>query len=219
MLVHDLRSPLSVIEGCAGLLQDRNPGLHRDDLKLLGMITRSVQRITQILEDFQTLTSIKDGSIELSPQPTSLGLLAEFHAEEYKAAAAEKNMDISSQCPLDLPPALVDEAQFSRVLSNLLSNAVKYGKEGGSIQVKCGTHEAEPGRLYIEVSDDGPGIPERELPHVFEKFKRGTTSTGTRGNGLGLAIVKALTEMHGGVVQAHSTEGIGTTIRVELPSA
>ena len=111
---------------------------------------------------------------------------------------------------------LADRDRVSQILVNLLSNAIKYSREGGSIRINIARTDKE---AKITVEDDGPGIPEDELPHIFERFYRADKSRNrlTGGSGLGLAIVRSIAEAHGGSVFAESHEGSGTIITVLLP--
>ena len=217
MLSHDLRSPLMVIHGIAGLLRERGNGQDPELDRMLAMIIRSSERATQLVDDFATLSTIDEGKLKAAARPVSLRLLSEFHAEEYRVIAQEKGVGVHVEIPEDLPFALLDEGHSSRMLSNLLSNAIKYGRPGGNVWVRAGAHPG--GRLFVEVSDDGPGIPEDELPRVFDRYYRCKHSGDARGTGLGLSIVKALAKLQGASVEAESRPGEGTTIRLLVPAA
>jgi signal transduction histidine kinase len=112
--------------------------------------------------------------------------------------------------------AAVDRLQIERLIDNLLSNAVKYTQEGGRVEIRL---REENGEAVLEVADNGPGIAEHHLPHIFEKFYRvreGERSSG-RGVGLGLAFVQWIARAHGGEVRVRSRVGEGTTFEVRLP--
>jgi two-component system phosphate regulon sensor histidine kinase PhoR len=109
-----------------------------------------------------------------------------------------------------------DEARLQEIIYNLLDNAVKYSKVGGSITVRA---KAEADRIRLSVTDQGVGIPMRDLPRIFERFYRPDKARSRElgGTGLGLSIVKHIAQLHGGSVEAESEFGVGTTISVILP--
>ena len=117
----------------------------------------------------------------------------------------------------DLPQIEADRDRIRQVLVNLLTNANEYCPQGANIGVKARRAGAE---VEIDVIDDGPGIPEQQLEHIFERFSRGDAGETQRvgGTGLGLAISKSLIELHGGTIGAESTPGEGSTFRIRLPA-
>jgi len=112
-----------------------------------------------------------------------------------------------------------DALGLERVLDNLLSNAVKYSPSGGTISVTLAEEErAQEGQLRLRVEDQGLGIPQADLPHVFDRFHRGRNVEGSiAGSGVGLASVRQLVELHGGTIQVESEEGRGTAFTIRLP--
>ena len=117
--------------------------------------------------------------------------------------------------PLELP---FDEERIVQLVSNLVGNALKFTAPGGEVEL---TLRATPDGAEIEVRDTGPGIPATELPHIFERFYRGTNTGEARasGSGLGLAIARSIAEMHGASIEVASVEGSGTAFTVRLPWA
>jgi signal transduction histidine kinase len=110
----------------------------------------------------------------------------------------------------------VDPDQFSHIVNNLVSNAIKYTPTGGNIRVGLGTEDS---KVLLEVSDTGHGIDEKDLPWIFEPYRRatGALDSGTPGSGLGLAITKALVELHGGAIDVKSVIGEGSTFTISIP--
>ena len=144
-------------------------------------------------------------------------VLVEDVTRSAKTILVSKNISIRSQASGLYSGNLEgDVAQISRALRNLLVNAVKYSPEGSeiAIHVHCGQQ-----RVWLEITDHGTGIDERDLPHIFDKFYRGTHQGRQKGTGLGLAIVKHIVELHGGHIGVRSEVGAGTTFRVDLPRA
>jgi two-component system OmpR family sensor kinase/two-component system phosphate regulon sensor histidine kinase PhoR len=130
--------------------------------------------------------------------------------------AQAKGIELSIQSPPRLPRIPADRDRIKQVFINLLDNAVKYCPEGSMVQVRLQT-DAES--IIVEVADNGPGIPEEDLPHIFEKMYRveKEATRAVEGSGLGLSIVKRIVELHGGHIAVDSTVGKGTMFRVRLP--
>jgi signal transduction histidine kinase len=151
-------------------------------------------------------------------EPCDMGAIVE-QALESQAGHAELrkqtvNVDISPR----LPPVLINPLRISQSVSNLISNAVKYTPEGGHITI---TVKADDGQVVVKIADDGIGISQEDLPHVFDKFYR-VDSPETEdiiGSGLGLSIVKTIVEKHRGRIWVESELGQGTTFAIVLPAA
>jgi len=136
-------------------------------------------------------------------------------AESIGALAMEKNITLNQE---DVPQPVVisaDQKQIERVLLNLISNAIKYTPEGGTVNIETGMKGRH---AYVEIKDNGYGIPEDELPHIFDRFRRvkGHQSKAV-GTGLGLAIVKSLVEAHDGEISVTSQVDVGSTFTIRLP--
>lgn len=131
--------------------------------------------------------------------------------------AKEKGISIGVEIPRDLPHAVeADGALLHQALYNLVENALKYTSQGGEVTIHLQT---SPSELTFAVQDSGIGIPEKDLPRLFEKFYRGTNreALSQRGTGLGLAIVKSIAERHGGNVWVESELGKGSTFYLQIP--
>ncbi|MER3458150.1 MAG: two-component sensor histidine kinase, partial [Chloroflexota bacterium] len=130
----------------------------------------------------------------------------------------EKGVTLTAEVASDLPTLKLDAQRMDQVLGILLDNALRYTPAGGRVCVRV-ERRGQDGRLYLGVSDTGPGIPAEDLPHVFDRFWRGEKSRSRAGggSGLGLAIAKQLVEAHGGRLWAESTPGQGSTFFMELP--
>jgi two-component system, OmpR family, sensor kinase len=147
----------------------------------------------------------------------NLGDLAASTAEQMKLLAEEKLLTLA--CSIDSSiRVLGDQSRLKQVVVNLIDNAIKYTPEGGAISVVVGSDQ---GKAFLEVCDDGLGIPPDVIPHVFERFYRAdkARSRDSGGAGLGLAIVKAICGAHGAEVEVFSQDGQGSRFRVELPLA
>jgi signal transduction histidine kinase len=152
----------------------------------------------------------------IDPKPADVSLLCHWVAEQLRALADEKEIELRVQTtPLTV---LIDKARMKQVLVNLMDNAIKYTPYAGIIEL---TSFVSGGMAVIEISDTGIGMSPEDLPHVFDRFFRAdkARSRGSGGAGLGLSIVKAICAAHGGSITVQSTEGVGTVMRVELPIA
>ena len=133
-----------------------------------------------------------------------------------RAQTESADQTLTQQIAPRLPQLNVEADRIRQVLVNLLTNAHEYSPEGASIEV---TARAVGAEVEIAVSDNGPGIPETQLEHIFERFTRGDAGLTQRvgGTGLGLAISKSLVELHGGTIAAESEPGVGSTFRFRMP--
>jgi signal transduction histidine kinase len=209
---HELRTPLTSIRGfIQAILEGVVP--EGDQEKYLKIAREEVDRLTRLVQDLLDLARIKSGSISLNKEPLDIGELAIKVATEFRLIAAAKNITVETDDGLVISG---DRDRIRQVMINLLSNAVKYTEQNGQIQINV---RREGGRAVLKVRDNGAGIPETELEHIFDKFHRVDKSrdAATGGTGLGLAIVKELVELHNGSAAAWSTPGKGTEITIELP--
>jgi signal transduction histidine kinase len=209
---HELRTPLTSIRGfIQAILEGVVP--EGDQEKYLKIAREEVDRLTRLVQDLLDLARIKSGSISLNKEPLDIGELAIKVATEFRLIAAAKNITVETDDGLVISG---DRDRIRQVMINLLSNAVKYTEQNGQIQINV---RRESGRAVLKVRDNGAGIPETELEHIFDKFHRVDKSrdAATGGTGLGLAIVKELVELHNGSAAAWSAPGKGTEITIELP--
>ncbi len=212
---HELRSPLNAITGWASLLLMRQ--LDNQTRHAIETIMRNAQTQTQLIADLLDVSRIVTGQLRLSVRSLDLTSAIEAAIEVVRPSADAKSIRIETVLDPAARHFAGDPDRMQQVFWNLLSNAVKFTPRRGRIQVR-----AKRMNSYVEVSvsDTGRGIDPKLLPHVFERFRQGDSST-TRefgGLGLGLAIVRHLVELHGGVVNAYSGgEGTGAEFVVKLP--
>ena len=211
---HELRTPLAMIKGYTETLL----GGAKDDsataTKFLQTVERHANRLTLLIEDLLTISSLEAGQIKLDLQPVALSPALEKVFGDIKPSADAKDMKLLNQLPpLSIP---ADANRLHQVLSNLVDNAIKYGRVGGSVIV--GGRALDNGAVEVFVQDDGPGIPVDSLERVFERFYRvdKARSRDQGGTGLGLAIVKHIVQAHGGKVWARSEPGRGSTFLFTL---
>ncbi len=215
VLTHDMRAPLSSIKAYSGVLSQGNLD-KAQQIRLAKIFTRNQDSLLEIVNNILEIEQLQSGlPIELNCSYFDIAYLTVLVCENLSAQAQEKNINV--QYDPD-PPELTaygDREKIKRVLTNLVSNAIKYTEENGTVSVSCAKKE---GAAVFSVVDNGYGIPEAELPHIFERYRR---VEGHRhiavGTGLGLSIVKSLIEAHGGSISVSSAEGAGSTFTVLLP--
>jgi signal transduction histidine kinase len=215
---HDLATPLTAIQGFTEALLDNMVPTEAGRAEMYGSIYREVQRLRRLVGDLQDLSALESGMGHIQPQPLDLAQLVEEALRVVGAEAQERGVSLLRRVPPDLPAVLADGDRITQVLLNLLDNALRYTPPGGSIVAGA---RVVDGAVEVSIADTGSGIPEDELPQVFERFYRvdRSRSRDTGGGGLGLAIVKAIVTAHGGRVEARSALGKGTEMRFTLPLA
>jgi signal transduction histidine kinase len=210
-ITHELRTPLSVIQGnLEGLLD----GIYPPDRAHVEPVLEETRVMSRLLEDLQTLSTAEAGALRLHREPLDPAELVADAVATFRAGAASAGIDLEHRISPGLPEVDADPMRIGEVLANLLHNAVRHTPAGGLVVVAV--ERAPDGRVAFTVADTGPGIPPEELPHVFDRFVKAADSGGA---GLGLAIARSLVEAHGGVITAESEPGRGTTVRFLLPAA
>jgi PAS domain S-box-containing protein len=214
---HELRTPLNAMRGWMSLLRAARL---TDEQKVhaLDVIDRNIGIQTQLVEDLLDISRIVTGRMRLSVHPVNLESVVNVAIDSVGPAAAAK--EIRLQSAIDVPDGWIhgDPDRLQQIVWNLLSNAIKFTPRGGRVDVMV---RRAGGHAELIVTDNGQGISEDFLPHVFDRFRQGdsTTTRNFGGLGLGLAIVRHLAELHGGTVTAHSEgEGRGATFTLSLPA-
>ena len=216
LLTHDMKSPLTSIGIYAEMLR-RKPELLQRKPHTLDNILRAHGSLTDIVNNIVDLEKLQAGNtLALDWSQFNLGDLTEYVVELMLPQAEQKQIELSFQLP-DVPTFIRgDRLQIERVLTNLVSNALKYTAERGAVRIQIWRTERE---VNVTVRDTGYGIPADELPYIFDRYRRVTKHKDKAvGTGLGLAIAKAIANAHGGELSAESTESIGSTFTLSLPS-
>jgi len=215
---HELRSPLTSVQGFAELLMLERDNLTPRQVETVGVILDNSRHLVRLLNDLLDLARSDAGRLVIRPQPTELAPLIEDSVRLMRAQTDAANQSLSARIDPDLPAVEAEADRIRQVLVNLLTNAHEYSPEGASISVMAQVADAE---MEIAVSDNGPGIPPDQLEHIFERFVRGEAGLTQRvgGTGLGLPISKSLVELHGGRLEVDSTVGVGSTFSFRLPLA
>ncbi len=218
---HELRSPLTAIEGFVEMLIDEEAGSLTDKQKeYLQIVHESSNRLLHVINNLLNVTRIEAGRVELVLEPTDLPGLVQSAIAAVGPQAAAKALRLSFVATPNLPPVMCDGDHAPRIVGNLLSNAVKYTPSGGQIAVNV-DWGPEDGFLQVAVKDSGVGIPAEDQNHLFDRFFRASNvgATGAGGTGLGLYIARSLVELHGGKIWFSSEPGKGSTFFVTFPMA
>jgi two-component system phosphate regulon sensor histidine kinase PhoR len=179
-------------------------------------MNRHSDRLGLLVDDLLTLAQLESSNPNLQLSDVRLTELFAAIVRDWGGRLSQKRLSMDVAIPSDLPSLRADETRLQEILYNLLDNALKYTEAGGRIRLSAERREEE---IALSVSDTGAGIPEADLPRVFERFYRAdkARSREVGGTGLGLSIVKHIAQMHAGRVEAESILRRGTTIRVFLP--
>ena len=214
---HDLRNPLTIIQGHTQVLADSlyDAGIDGDMRAGLEAIQRSATRMNAMIQDLVDVTRLESGQLPLTTEPVDLNayLTNLLSRTETLIDYARIQVDL----PADLPPVSADYNRLERIFINLLSNALKYSTPDTPVIVRA---RPEEGMVCVSITDQGPGIPPEERPNLFQRYYRAnSTRTTEEGIGLGLYITKLLVEAHGGRVWVESEVGTGSTFSFTLPVA
>ena len=211
-VAHELRTPLSVIQGNLRAILDDVYEMDKEEISRLYDESRLLGRL---VDDLRELALADAGQLRLSLRATELAPVIQESIENLVSGAEAREISLATSLPDDLPRVRADPDRVSQVLRNLLTNALLYTPAGGAITVS-----ASPGYGMVEVAvaDTGVGIEPQNLPHIFERFWRADPARARMGStGLGLSIAQSLIEAQGGRIWAESAPGQGSTFRFTLP--
>ena len=213
---HELRTPISSIKGYAETLLEGALNDKENAKDFVEIIYRDSERLAKLIDDILDLSRIESDKMKMALLPTDVGSTLERSIAIMAKQAKAKSIAVRLNLGAALPKILADEARLSQILINLLDNAIKYTKDGGDVTVS-----ARPKDKYvqIDISDTGIGIPEEDIPRIFERFYRvdKARSRELGGTGLGLSIVKHIVQAHGGEVWVKSVVGQGSTFSFIIP--
>jgi two-component system OmpR family sensor kinase len=211
-ITHELRTPLSIIEGTADGILD---GVFEPTTENIATIKDEARTLARMISDKRQLALHEAGDLSFDRAPTIMRDLVRRATRRWEKTAQENKVDLVVDVADGLPELEIDGERIIQVIGNLLKNALRHTKAGGQVSV---TVDREDNEMVISVADTGEGIAPDDLPFVFERFYRGDKSRTRRsgGTGLGLAIVKQLVLAHGGRVWAESQLGQGSTFYVGL---
>lgn len=216
-LAHELRTPIFAVQGYVDTLA--GGAIHDEEvnMKFLTNASKGIDRLVRLVDDLDEISKLESGRIPIIQESFSIQELVKDVYEEMTLKAKAKNIELLFKKGTERQlTAYADKPKIRQVLTNLVENALKYGNEGGEITVGC--YEMDGKNIYVEVSDNGPGIAEEHLPRIFERFYRADRSRSRNigGTGLGLAIVKHIVEAHGQTVTVRSKLGVGSSFGFTL---
>ncbi len=214
---HELRSPLTSILGYLDLARD-DEQIDDETRRMIDVAYANSERLLVIVTDLLRAASDADKQLAMSFTAGDLAQIARDSVEAHQVMAEEREVELVLE-GTDSALATVDPMRMRQVLDNLLTNAIKYNREWGSVTVAVAV-EPGSGGVSVEVRDTGQGIPEADLPRIFDRFYRtkAAKSSTTVGTGLGLSITREIIHRHGGHLTVTSELGIGTTFRVTVPT-
>lgn len=219
-LAHELRTPIFSIQGYVDTLLGGAINDPDVNMKFLSNASKSTDRLVRLVDDLDEISKLESGKIPLIQESFNIQELIKDVYDELVFRAKDKHINLTLKKGTERPLFVyADKQKIKQVLVNLVDNAIKYGSENGIVITGC--YEVDEQHIYIEVSDDGPGIQEEHLPRIFERFYRADRSRARAigGTGLGLAIVKHIIEAHGQTVTARSKPGVGSSFGFTLDKA
>jgi two-component system OmpR family sensor kinase/two-component system sensor histidine kinase BaeS len=208
-IAHELRTPLTVMRG---KLEGFIDGVYPVNESTIAPVLAETYTLERLVDDLRLLTLAESRQLHFDLRPADLGDLAARAVSLFQAEADEKRIALTLAVAPDTPAVAADAQRVSQVIGNLISNALRYAPEGGAVNITV--RDAS-----LSVSDNGPGVTEADLPHLFDRFWRGERSRAraSGGAGLGLAIARQLIEAQGGTIAAHNRPEGGLAVTFTLP--
>lgn len=216
---HELRTPLTNIKSYAETViaagDELPPELHNN---FMGVIVSEADRMTRIVQDLLTLSKIDYGKMEMNVSRFSFSKAVRSVYEAVALNAESHGHTLTFSCEENMPDVDGDRERIEQVIMNIVSNAIKYTPDGGKIAITAATSGRN---VFVRISDNGIGIPEKDLPRLFERFYRvdKARSRESGGTGLGLSIAKEILNQHKGDIRIESVYGEGTDVTITLPAA
>jgi signal transduction histidine kinase len=213
MVSHQFRTPLTVIDMAAQRIMRRGSRMNQDEIgERVAAIRDAAARLTRLMESTLNAARLDQGEISYQPVACNLAELITDVSTRCTSLEPGRKIDLSCQT---LPSAvLCDPVLIEQVIANLLSNAFKYSGSDTTVHVRGWT---KSNWVLISVEDFGVGIPEDQMPRLFDRYFRARTARGTTGTGVGLAFAKEIIRLHRGAIEVASHEGAGTTFTIRLP--
>ena len=214
---HELRTPLSMLQGYSEAIVDGIASTPEEHKELAKIIYDESVRMTKLVNELLSLARMEAGHVELHEEVTELLPYFERVLRKFANRAAERNIEIQLDRQTDYDAISIDPDKMEQVLTNLIDNAIRHIPDGGLITVRIKNEDA--GKITIEVIDTGSGIPQEDLPFVFERFYKAdkARTRGRAGTGLGLAIAKNIVAAHNGKISVQSKMKEGTTFTITIP--
>ena len=213
---HELKTPLTLIKGPVDQLINKS-GMNDEDLKKLQLASRNLKVLDTMIHEILDLSNFESGTVKLNKSVFDLVKLSQQTFESFSSYALINEVKLDFSFPLSEPIYIsADYSKLTKLISNLVSNAIKFTQSGGQVSMIV-TENSD--FVVIRVKDNGKGIAETDLPHIFNRFYQVNDPDFTSsGSGIGLSICKEIIDLHGGSIQVASTLGIGSEFEVLLPA-
>lgn len=206
---HELKAPLSIMLALCARLEERDT-LTSEDAQDVARIRANAYSMLRRVQDLMLVARLENADRQLEAAVVDVAGIVRRCVEGFAELATQRDLDLRLGVP-DRLPAVADEEKLVSVVSNLMANAIRHAPAGGVVRCSLST---APGRLILQVADDGPGVAPEHRATIFERYRRGARSAGT---GLGLAIVGEIAQLHGGAVAVGDAPEGGALFTVELP--
>jgi signal transduction histidine kinase len=216
---HDLKTPLASLQGYVDTLLLKDDVLTPAERRnYLGVASRSCERLGKLVADLIELAKLDAREVTPQAEAFSPGELMQDVAQKFQLRAEQHHVRLETELPERVPYVSADIGLIERVLDNLIGNALAHTGPGGVVRLRL---KPDGDRVLLQVSDTGSGIPDEDIPHIFERFYRVNTGGWEQGGhaGLGLAITKSILDLHGSRMQVDSKLGVGTSFAFTLPLA
>ncbi len=213
MFTHDFRNPISAIISSNSLVRDYADKLdEKRRLDHLNRIESSARQLMQLLDDMLVIAQIETDNLQFTPEPVNIKQFIQNIADEFQTTHSNTH-EIVLDCDVS-DTVMADRRLLRQIAANLTSNAIKYSPEHSTVTILV---KSQDGQWMLSVRDPGIGIPEQDLPRLFQGFQRGSNVGKVSGTGLGLAIVEQAVKLHGGSIYLESEVNIGTSVTVTFP--
>ncbi len=211
---HDLRNPANAVKMLAQSIIAEGDALPHDVVERLRVITQAAEQIDTLIQDLLDVTRVEAGQMRVSPRSIDIGLVVQNAVAPLRSIAQSRSIALEVMIEAGLPLVNGDPQRVVQVISNLVGNALKFTEAYGRVVISV-----VGGASHVEMSvhDNGVGISEQQLPHVFDRFYSPAPGTRRQGAGLGLPIARGIVEAHEGTISIQSTIGEGTIVRFTLP--
>ncbi len=213
---HELKTPLTSMKEAANLLMEGAAGeLNEKQKRLITIMEQGIGRLLQLIGELLEISKLESGMVDIRLDECSMNDVVSGFISEIQPYAEKKGIRINVSYLQEEMGIFMDRNKILRVLTNLTHNAIKYSDEGSGIEIRLNRKDDQ---IFIEIEDHGKGIPEEDIPLIFEKFYQSKATRGHSGIGLGLAISRSIIDAHGGRIYAKSTIGKGSVFTFSLPS-
>lgn len=216
LMSHDLKTPVAKISGIADILRHHHD-MNQSQKELLDNIILATKELNSFISSILDLTKIESQNLTIKKESKDINSIIESSIDKLKFEASDKDIHIVKNLG-PLYPIEIDSTLMKRVISNLIENAIKYSGKGSKVEIVSSDDEKW---VYVEIKDNGVGIPPEDVEHIFDKFYRvkNDSTHAIKGTGLGLYLVKYFIELHDGEIRANSRVGEGTTFSIKLKNA